>query len=130
MFARVGFERGRRGQSLRAQRSRQACLSCIAFETDGLTGFPKIDSSGQDAYGFAVGIENLFDLSRQVVFEFATVQPFGGQSETILGDQYALSARYQHNLNDRWILRADAMIGILDNADNLSGIRLEIRRKF
>ena len=102
----------------------------IAFETDGLTGFPKIDSSGQDAYGFAVGIENLFDLSRQVVFEFATVQPFGGQSETILGDQYALSARYQHNLNDRWILRTDAMIGILDNADNLSGIRLEIRRKF
>ena len=102
----------------------------IAFETDGLTGFPKIDSSGQDVYGFAVGIENLFDLSRQVVFEFATVQPFGGQSETVLGDQYALSARYQHNLNDRWILRADAMIGILDNADNLSGIRLEIRRKF
>jgi len=102
----------------------------IAFETDGLTGFPKIDSSAQDAYGFAIGIENLFDLSRQVVFEFATVQPFGGQSETILGDQYALSARYQHNLNDRWILRADAMIGILDNADNLSGIRLEIRRKF
>jgi len=102
----------------------------IAFETDGLTGFPKIDSSAQDAYGFAIGIENLFDLSRQVVFEFATVQPFGGQSETILGDQYALSARYQHNLNDRWILRADAMLGILDNADNLSGIRLEIRRKF
>jgi hypothetical protein len=102
----------------------------IAFETDGLTGFPKLDSSAQDVYGFAIGIENLFDLSRQVVFEFATVQPFGGQSETIVGDQYALSARYQHNLNDRWILRADAILGILDDADNLSGIRLELRRKF
>ena len=102
----------------------------IAFETDGLTGFPKLDSSAQDAYGFAIGIENLFDLSRQVVFEFATVQPFGGQSETIAGDQYALSARYQHNLNDRWILRTDAILGILGNADNLSGIRLELRRKF
>ena len=45
----------------------------IAFETDGLTGFPKIDSSGQDAYGFAVGIENLFDLSRQVVFAIPLV---------------------------------------------------------
>jgi len=102
----------------------------IAFETDGLTGFPKLDSSAQDVYGFAIGIENLFDLSRQIVFEFATVQPFGGQSETIVGDQYALSARYQHNLNDRWILRADAILGILDDADNLSGIRLELRRKF
>ena len=102
----------------------------IAFETDGLTGFPKLDSSAQDAYGFAVGIENLFDLSRQIVFEFATVQPFGGQSETIVGDQYALSARYQHNLNDRWILRADAILGILEDVDNLSGIRLELRRKF
>jgi hypothetical protein len=102
----------------------------IAFETDGLTGFPKLDSSAQDAYGFAIGIENLFDLSRQIVFEFATVQPFGGQSETIVGDQYALSARYQHNLNDRWILRADAILGILEDVDNLSGIRLELRRKF
>ena len=102
----------------------------IAFETDGLTGFPKLDSSAQDVYGFAIGIENLFDLSRQVVFEFATVQPFGGQSETIVGDQYALSARYQHNLNDRWILRTDAILGILDDADNVSGIRLELRRKF
>ena len=102
----------------------------IAFETDGLTGFPKLDSSAQDVYGFAIGIENLFDLSRQVVFEFATVQPFGGQSETIVGDQYALSARYQHNLNDRWILRTDAILGILEDVDNLSGIRLELRRKF
>jgi ketosteroid isomerase-like protein len=102
----------------------------IAFETDGLTGFPKLDSSAQDAYGFAIGIENLFDLSRQIVFEFATVQPFGGQSETIVGDQYALSVRYQHNLNDRWILRTDAILGILDDADNLSGVRLELRRKF
>ena len=102
----------------------------IAFETDGLTGFPKLDSSAQDVFGGAIGIEYLFDLSRQVVFEVAALQPFGGQSATIAGDQYGLSARYQHNLNDRWLIRTDAMIGILSNAENISGIRVELRRKF
>ena len=102
----------------------------IVFETDGLTGFPKLDSSAQDVFGGAIGIQYLFDLSRQAVFEVATVQPFGGQSATIVGDQYGLSARYQHNLNDRWLIRTDAMIGILNNAENISGIRLELRRKF
>lgn len=102
----------------------------IAFETDALTGFPKIDATAQDAFGGAIGVEYLFDLSRQIIVEAATVQPFGGQSDTILGDQYAASIRYQHNLNDRWLIRTDAMRGWLDNAEDIFGARFEIRRKF
>lgn len=102
----------------------------IAFETDALTGFPKLDSTAQDAFGGAVGIEYLFDLSRQFVVEAATVQPFGGQSDTIAGDQYAASVRYQHNLDDRWLVRTDAIRGWLDNDEDLFGVRLELRRKF
>lgn len=102
----------------------------ISFETDALTGFPKLDSSAQDAFGGAIGMEYLFDLSRQVIVEAATVQPFGGRSDTILGDQYALSARYQHNLDDRWLVRSDIIRGWLDNSEDLFGIRLELRRKF
>ncbi|HAJ21500.1 MAG TPA: hypothetical protein DCL95_15810 [Rhodospirillaceae bacterium] len=95
-----------------------------------MTGFPKLDSSAQDAFGGAIGMEYLFDLSRQVIVEAATVQPFGGRSDTILGDQYALSARYQHNLDDRWLVRSDIIRGWLDNSEDLFGIRLELRRKF
>lgn len=102
----------------------------ISFESDALTGFPFLDPTAQDAIGGAVGVEYLFDLTRQIVVEAATVQPFGGQSDTILGDQYALSARYQHNLTDRWLLRSDIMRGWLDNSEDIFGITLEIRRKF
>jgi hypothetical protein len=102
----------------------------ISFETDALTGFPKLDSTAQDAFGGAIGMEYLFDLSQQVIVEAATVQPFGGQSDTIRGDQYALSARYQRNLDDRWLIRSDVIRGWLDNSDDLFGIRVELRRKF
>jgi hypothetical protein len=102
----------------------------ISFETDALTGFPQLDPTAQDAFGGAIGLNYLFDLSRQVVVEAATVQPFGGRSETIRGDQYALSARYQQNLNDRWLFRSDVIQGWRENDDDLFGIRLELRRKF
>ena len=102
----------------------------INFETDALTGFPKLDDSAQDAFGGAIGVEYLFDLSRQIVVEAATVQPFGGASDTIVGDQYAVGARYQHNLNDRWLFRTDVMHGWLRNAEDVSGVTFEVRRKF
>lgn len=102
----------------------------ISFETDALTGFPKLDPTAQDAFGGAIGVEYIFDLTRQIVAEVATVQPFAGQSATILGDQYAASLRYQHNLDDRWLVRTDVIRGWLDNNEDLFGARLEIRRKF
>jgi hypothetical protein len=53
-------------------------------------------------------------------------------SANALGDQYALGLRYQFNLNgrDRWLVRTDAMYGILDKQENIAGARVEIRRKF
>ena len=104
----------------------------INFETDGLTGFPKLDDTAADAFGGAIGVEYLFDLSQQIVVEFASVQAFGkrGAGVGAPGDQYALGARYQRNLTRAWLLRADAMYATRKNLDDIAGVRLEVRRKF
>lgn len=102
----------------------------INFETDGLTGFPLLNDTAQDAWGGAIGVSYLFDLSRQVVFEVATVQPFGGASDTIRGDESAIGVRFQQNLTQAVLIRFDAIMGFRDNADNVSGVRMELRRKF
>ena len=49
----------------------------INFETDALTGYPKLNDTGSNAYGGAIGLQYLFNLDQQLVFEIATVQPFG-----------------------------------------------------
>ena len=105
----------------------------INYETDGLTGFPKLDDSGHDSFGGAIGIQYLFSLNRQVVFEIASTQMLNGDDvpgRATVGDQYALGARYQHPISATWIARADAMLGRLDNADDIAGIRFELRNKF
>ena len=48
----------------------------INFETDALTGYPKLNDTGSNAYGGAIGLQYLFNLDQQLVFEVATVQPF------------------------------------------------------
>jgi hypothetical protein len=100
----------------------------INFETDALTGFPKLDDTGADTYGGAIGLQYLFNLDQQLVFEVATVQP---HSDSVVGAQYGFGVRYQIPLNNVWLLRADATYQILEDAeeDNF-GIRTEIRRKF
>ena len=103
----------------------------INFETDGLTGFPKLDDTGNNTYGGALGIEYLFELNRQIVIEVATVQVTGNASNRIAkGAQYALGARYQVPLDNAWIFRADAIAAELEKASNINGIRFELRRKF
>lgn len=103
----------------------------INFETDGLTGFPKLDDTGNNTYGGALGIEYLFELNRQIVVEVATVQVTGNESNRIAkGAQYALGARYQVPLDNAWIFRADAIAAALEKASNINGIRFELRRKF
>ena len=103
----------------------------INFETDGLTGFPKLDDTGNNTYGGALGIEYLFELNRQIVVELATVQVTGNESNRIAkGAQYALGARYQVPLDNAWIFRADAISAGLEKASNINGIRFELRRKF
>jgi hypothetical protein len=99
----------------------------INFESDGLTNYPTLDPRAKDSYGGAAGIEYLFDLQRQIVFEGAVVQRRSG---TTLGDQYAIGARYQHKLNNAWIVRADAMKGWIQGQKDIYGVRLELRRKF
>jgi hypothetical protein len=104
----------------------------INFETDALTGFPKLDDTANDTFGGAIGVMYLFALDQQLVVEAAAVQALGGNDadRNARGDQYALGVRYQLPISPTWIVRADAMYGWLENVDNIAGARLELRRKF
>jgi hypothetical protein len=113
----------------------------INFETDALTGFPKLDDTGSDAFGGAIGLEYLFNLDQQLVFEVATVQPFEDDGIGAQHAQYGFGVRYQIPINLAWLFRADATYQILAANDDFGdifegnfkdnfGIRAEIRRKF
>jgi hypothetical protein len=105
----------------------------INFETDALTGYPKLNDSGSNAWGGAVGIQYLFNLDQQLVFEAAMVQPFGTPVAGIgvARPQYGFGARYQIPIDRAWLFRADATYQILDGGDKDNfGVRTEIRRKF
>jgi hypothetical protein len=104
----------------------------INFETDALTGFPKLNDSGSNAWGGAIGIQYLFNLDQQLVFEVAMVQPFG---TPIVGigaakPQYGFGTRYQIPIDRAWLFRADATYQILEGGKDNFGLRTEIRRKF
>lgn len=103
----------------------------INFETDALTGYPKLDDTASNTYGGAIGLQYLFNLDRQIVFEVATVQPFEDDGIGAQDPQYGFGVRYQVPINRAWLLRADATYQILEGAeeDNF-GIRTELRRKF
>jgi hypothetical protein len=107
----------------------------INFETDALTGYPKLNDTGADAYGGAIGVTFLFgaDLGQQFVVEFATVQPFEDDSggAGAQDSQYAFGVRYQIALTRAWLLRADATYQIKEEQeDDDFGVRMELRRKF
>jgi len=105
----------------------------INFETDGLTGFPKLDDTGQNTYGGALGIQYLFDLDQQLVFEVAGLRTIEGDDELgrpARGDQFAVGVRYQYAFDLAWIFRADAIKGWRENDEDIAGVRFELRRKF
>jgi hypothetical protein len=103
----------------------------INFETDGLTGFPKLDDQANNTAGGAIGIQYLFDLQKQIVFEIATVQTLKEAAErAVPGPQSAIGVRYQHNIDKAWLFRADAMIASRAQLDDVGGVRIELRRKF
>jgi hypothetical protein len=105
----------------------------INFETDGLTGFPKLDDSGNDTFGGAVGIEYLFALDQQIVAEFAALQVLEGRKlagRNARDDQYALGLRYQIPLTSQLIFRTDAIYGWRRADDDIGGVRFEFRVKF
>ena len=102
----------------------------INFETDALTGYPKLDDTASNAWGGAIGLQYLFDLNQQLVFEVAMVQPFEDDGIGAKAAQYGLGVRYQLALSRAWLFRADATYHILEDAEDNFGIRAELRRKF
>ena len=102
----------------------------INFETDALTGYPKLDDTASNAWGGAIGLQYLFNLDQQIVVEAAMVQPFEDDGIGAKNSQYALGVRYQIPLDRAWLFRADATYQILDDAEDNFGIRTELRRKF
>ena len=105
----------------------------IAFESDALTGFPFLNDTGQNAYGGAAGVQHLFDLDQQIVVELALVrnlEDISDSFEEVVGNQYAISARYQLPLSNAWIFRADAIHGLRESQDDVTGLRTELRFKF
>lgn len=103
----------------------------INFETDGLTGFPKLTDNANNMKGGAVGASYLFALDQQLVIEWAMTQPLGDASQrTLVGNEKAWGVRYQRNLDKRWIFRSDLISATRENNTPLSGVRFEIRAKF
>ncbi len=102
----------------------------INFETDALTGYPKLDDSGSNAWGGAIGLQYLFDLDEQLVFELAMVQPFDDDGIGAEDAQYGFGVRYQIPIDRAWLFRADATYHILEGEEDNFGIRAELRRKF
>lgn len=102
----------------------------INFETDALTGYPKLDDTASNTFGGALGVEYLFNLDQQLVFEVATVQPFENDGIGARGAQYGFGVRYQIPLTRSWLFRADATYQIQDGTDDNFGFRTELRSKF
>jgi hypothetical protein len=103
----------------------------INFETDALTGYPKLDDTGSNAFGGAIGLQYLFNLDRQIVFEVAMVEPFEDDGIGAQDTQFGFGVRYQVPINRAWLFRADATYQILAGGDEDNfGLRAEIRRKF
>lgn len=102
----------------------------INFETDALTGYPKLDDSGSNAFGGALGLQYLFDLDQQLVFEVAMVQPFENDGIGAEDSQYGFGVRYQIPIDRAWLFRADATYQFLESEEDNFGLRAEVRRKF
>lgn len=102
----------------------------INFETDALTGYPKLDDTGSNTFGGALGIQYLFNLDQQLVFEVATVQPFENDGIGAKEAQYGFGVRYQIPITRSWLFRADATYQIQEDGEDNFGFRTELRSKF
>ena len=106
----------------------------ILFESDNLTGYPTLDATANDTYGMALGVNILSGgdrYSQQLVLETAFLGVAGDDAtRNANGDQYGVGFRYQLPLSNSVIFRSDGMVGFLRNDDDVSGIRVEVRKKF
>ncbi len=106
--------------------------SGILFQVDQLNGFPTLDATGNNTYGAAVGVDLIAPgFDQQFIVEVAALKTHGARADRVAaGDQVGLGARWQKALSEATLIRADAMIGLLDNSDDISGVRMEYRWKF
>jgi len=104
----------------------------INFETDALTHYPTLNATAQNTMGGALGLNMLGPLyDYQLVMELAWLQPFDQQSgSSAPGDQYGVGLRYQLPLSEALIGRMDAMHGFLQDTDDITGARTELRFRF
>ena len=104
----------------------------ILFETDGMTNYPTLDATANDALGGALGLNLLaHDFSQQLVVEAAWLNTMGNDvNRNADGNQYGLGARYQLPLTNALIFRADAMVGFLEADADIHGVRMELRHKY
>lgn len=104
----------------------------ILFESDGMTGYPTLDATANDTYGAALGLNIIADdFSQQLVLEMAALGVMGNDlNRNAAGQQYGLGFRYQLPLSNSVIFRADGMYGFRDNAEDINGIRMELRQKW
>jgi hypothetical protein len=105
----------------------------INFESDNLTGFPKLEDSANDTYGGAIGLEYLFNLDQQIVVEVAGLDVIGSDNDPdrkAKGAQYAIGARYQLPIANDWLIRFDTIAAARNHQDDLFGVKFEIRNKF
>jgi hypothetical protein len=104
----------------------------INFETDAITGYPTLDPTGSNVFGFASGINLLgSQFAHQLILEFAMLQAVGSrQLRNAAGDEYGVGVRYQKPLSHNLIFRTDHMTGFREDATNITGSRIELRWKF
>ena len=105
----------------------------ILFQTDALTGFPTLDPTGNNTAGLAVGLDLLGqpNFDQQLIIEAAMLQAYGDDAtRNAAGNQYGIGARWQLPITNATLIRADAMVGFLENARDISGARVEYRWKF
>lgn len=70
-------------------------------------------------------------INQQLVLEYGFVNVMDDVAfRKAQGNQQGLGMRYQRNLSNSWLLRADAMYGFLNDTRDISGVRLELRNKF
>ena len=104
----------------------------ILFQSDALTGYPTLDATGHNTYGAALGLELLNpSLDQQLFFEVAALGVHGEEIQSsAAGNQVGIGTRWQKKLSTSTLIRADAMVGLLDNSEDVSGARVEYRWKF
>lgn len=104
----------------------------INFASDALTGYPTLDATGVNTAGGALGLNLLGEnFTKQLVLEAAAVGALGqARFRNAAGSQLGIGIRYQQALNNFTIFRTDHMYGFLENENDITGSRAELRWKF